>query len=218
MKKVPVMNKAIFLAVFMVITSFVVGISLYPQMPDVIASHWDYRGIVDGYMSKFWGIFLMPLVTAGILALLIIIPVIDPLKKNIKSFRKYYDEFIVILTAFLLYIYILTIMWNLGYVFNMTSMIAPAMGFLFYFLGILVQHSKRNWFIGIRTPCTLSSDKVWKKTHLIGGDLLRAAGIAALSGMFFPDYAMYFIVLPIVLVMAYTIVFSYLEYEKQKKN
>ena len=53
------------------------------------------KGQVDGYMSKFWGIFLLPLVLVGVALLFMVIPKIDPLKANIEKFRKYYDGFII---------------------------------------------------------------------------------------------------------------------------
>ena len=139
------MNKTIILTIAMIFISFASGIYLYPQMPNLIASHWNIAGDVDSYMSKFWGLFLLPLSTALIFIILMIIPKIDPLKKNIESFRKYYDRFIMLLTAFMLYIHLLTIFWNLGYIFNMSQMMAPAMGVLFYYLGDLIRNSKRNW-------------------------------------------------------------------------
>ena len=45
--------------------SFIVGIYLYPQMPEKMASHWNVKGEVDGYLSKFWGLFLIPLISIG---------------------------------------------------------------------------------------------------------------------------------------------------------
>ncbi|MCK5176311.1 MAG: SdpI family protein, partial [Candidatus Aenigmarchaeota archaeon] len=144
--------------------SFAIGIYIYPQMPDKMASHWNAQGQVDGYMSKFWGVFLMPTISVGLLLLFLLIPKIDPLKANIEKFRKYYDDFIVMMIAFLFYVYLLTLVWNSGFVFNMTQFLTPASGLMFYYIGILTQNAKRNWFIGIRTPWTLSSENVWNKT------------------------------------------------------
>ena len=211
------MNNTQITAFLIVILTFVLSVAVYPQMPDQLASHWNAEGHVDGYMSKFWGLFLLPFISILMLALFLIIPKIDPLKKNIISFRKYYDQFMIILTAFMLYIHILIIFWNLGHVFNMARMIAPSMGFLFYFIGILVQNSKRNWFIGIRTPWTLSSEKVWNSTHKKGGKLFRIAGIIAFFGFIFPNQAIYLIIFPTLFVAIYTIIFSYYEYKRLNK-
>ena len=100
----------------------------------------------------------------------------------------------------------------------MIQALAPAFGGLFYYCGILAKNAKRNWFIGIRTPWTLSNEKVWDKTHRVGGQLLKIAGIIALFGVFFPSYALLFIFAPVVLVAAYTITYSYIEYKKEVKQ
>ncbi|MBU2634467.1 MAG: DUF1648 domain-containing protein, partial [Nanoarchaeota archaeon] len=159
------MKKTTILALIIIILSFLISIYFYPQLPDQMASHWNSKGEVDDYMSKFWGSFLMPIVSLGILLLFIFIPKIDPLKKNIQAFRKYYDMFIIIMILFLFYIHILTLLWSLNIKYNMTQMLIPAIAILFYYISILMKNSKRNWFIGIRTPWTLSNDKVWEKTH-----------------------------------------------------
>ncbi|RLF30149.1 MAG: hypothetical protein DRJ99_03065 [Thermoplasmata archaeon] len=208
-------NEIIVLGV--ILLSFIIGIYFYPQMPEKIASHWDAQGQVDGYISKFWGLFLMPLLSMMLFLLFIAIPKIDPLKHNIEKFRKYYDGFVVLIIVYLFYVYLLTIFWNIGIRFSMVQPLAPAMGILFYYIGILTENAKRNWFIGIRTPWTLSSEKVWEKTHKIGGKLFKIAGIITFIGVFFQRYALFFILVPIILVAAYTIIYSYFEYQKETR-
>ena len=212
------MRKSEIIILGIILLSFAMGIYFYPQMPDKMASHWNAQGQVDGYLSKFWGLFLMPFVSLGLLLLFILIPKIDPLKKNIEKFRKYFDGFIVLIIVFLFYIYLLTIFWNIGIRFDMGQFLVPALGILFYYAGILVENAKRNWFIGIRTPWTLSSEKVWQKTHKLGGKLFKAAGLIAFAGLFFPGYALYLVLVPVLLVAIYTVVYSYFEYQKQVKK
>jgi len=210
------MRKSEIVAMGIILFSFIVGIYLYPQMPERMASHWNAKGEVDGYMPKFWGLFLMPIVSMLIFLLFIVIPKIDPLKQNIEKFRKYYDGFVVLMIAYLFYIYLLTLLWNAGIRFSIVQLLVPAMGILFYYIGILVENAKRNWFIGIRTPWTLSSEKVWEKTHKIGGKLFKIAGIIAFIGIFFESYALFFIFIPVILVATYTIIYSYFEYQKER--
>jgi len=143
-----------------IILSFFVGVYFYPKMPDRMASHWNIRSEVDGYLPKFWGLFLMPLVSLVMFGLFLAVPKIDPLKENIKKFEKYYCGFILTMIVFLFYIYILTIGANLDLEFNMGMLLIPGMSLLFFYIGLMLENSKRNWFIGIRTPWTLQNDKV----------------------------------------------------------
>ncbi len=206
----------LFILIF-VIVSFIIGIYLYPQMPEQMASHWNAQGNVDGYMSRFWGLFLMPLVLVGLALLFIAIPKIDPLKKNIEKFRKYYDGFIILFLIFMLLVYFQTILWNLGIEISPNIVIPIGLGFLFFYIGILFENAKRNWFIGIRTPWTLSSEKVWNKTHKLGSKMFKIAGIIVLIGFLFQKYATYFILVPVLFVAFYLVVYSYAEYQKEKK-
>ena len=115
------------------------------------------------------------------------------------------------------YIYSLTIFWNFGIKFDMGQLLMPAVGILFFYCGFLVENAKRNWFIGIRTPWTLSSDKVWRKTHKLGGKLFKFAGVITFLGLFLPNYAFFFVIIPVLLLTIYAIFYSYFEYKKEMK-
>src|SRR3989344_5846630 len=143
------MRKAELAALGIVVLSFVLAACAYPYMPDRIASHWNAAGEVDGYMPKLAGLFLLPFVTAAIFLLCVAIPRIDPMKANIEKFRKHYERFMLLIMAFMLYIYVLTMLWETGARFNIMYFIVPAIGILIYYCGVLMENSKRNWFIGI---------------------------------------------------------------------
>jgi len=195
--------------------AFIAGAYFYPQLPSRIASHWDSAGQVNGYMNKFWGIFLLPIMMLGFFALYFIIPKVDPLKNNIQSFRKYYNILWIAIFIFFLYIFGITLAQNIGYRFNITFAMVPAIAALWFFLGTFFTKLKRNWFLGIRTPWTLSNDIVWNKTHKLGGRLFQIAAIIALAGMFFKDDILIVaIVVPAVAVAIITVIYSYIEYKK----
>jgi uncharacterized membrane protein len=169
-------------------------------------------------MSRFWGVFMMPLTSAFILALFLLLPNIDPLKENILAFRKEFNLFILITLIFLAYIWLLTILWNLGYTsFKMGSAILPALGFLFFVIGYVIRKAKRNWFIGIRTPWTLSSDAVWAEIHRIGGTLFMLSGFFAIMGVFFGAYGVWFTLVPLLSSTLFLYVYSYILYQREIK-
>ena len=209
------MKKSNLIILAIILISFIIGLYIYPQMPEKMASHWNFKGEVDGYISRFWGLFLMPFISVVLFLLFLLIPKIDPLKANIEKFRKYFDGFVVLIILFLFYLYLLTIFWNFGVKFSMNQVLPPAFGILFFYCGILIEKAKRNWFIGIRTPWTMSSEKVWEKTHKIGGRLFKISGIIALLGIFFPGLALFFVLIPVIFVVIYTVIYSYFEYRKE---
>ena len=200
-----------------VLLSFALSLYFYEQMPERIASHWNFRGEADAYSPKFWGLFIMPIISVFLAGLLFLIPRIDPMKANVEKFRSYFENFVLIITLFFFYLYSLTIAWNLGARFNLLALITPGFAVLFYYSGVLMEHAKMNWFIGIRTPWTMSSENVWNKTHKIGAKLFKACGAISLLGVFAGDYAIVFVIAPVLLASIYLFIYSYLEYEKEKK-
>jgi uncharacterized membrane protein len=204
------------LSFILVLATFVAGALIYPAMPERIASHWGASGQVNGHMGKFWGTFLLPIIMFFCALLFMVVPRIDPKKENIQKFEKYYDLFILAFLFFFIYIYALTIFFNLGYQFNLTQFMAPALAVLFYAVGIMVAHAEPNWTIGIRTPWTLSSDDVWRKTHKLGGKLFQAVAFICLLGIFIPRYTILFVALPVIAVAIYLFLYSYLEFKKLK--
>jgi len=188
--------------------SFAIGIYYYPQMPEQMASHWNAKGQVDDYLPKFWGLFLIPITLVGLALLFMAVPRIDPLRENIEKFRKYYDGFVILVIVFMIVVYLQTILWSIEIRISPNVFLPIAAGIMFIGAGILCENTRRNWFIGIRTPWTLSSDKVWDKTHRMGGKLFKIAGVIAIAGIFFQSYAVYFVLVPAILVAAYTVVYS----------
>jgi uncharacterized membrane protein len=209
-------------------TTFIIGIALilvavafsaavYNRLPERMASHWGVNDEVNGTISRFWGAFLMPTIALGMLALFLLVPLIDPLKANIATFRPVFNGFIVAIMVFLLYLHVLTILWNLGYQnFRMSTVLLPGLGLIFIFSGILMQQAKRNFFIGIRTPWTLSSDRVWAQTHRVGGVLFIACGAITLLGVFLPGpMAFALILVPIMAVSVFLVAYSYWLYQQE---
>jgi uncharacterized membrane protein len=202
---------------FLILT-FIITIAVYPTAPDRVVSHWNAAGQPDGYMSKFWGLGIIPLIMTACIALFVVIPRLDPLKKNYDKFRNYYEGFILLFVLFLLAIQVQIIVWSTGYHISPNLTLPVLIGILFIYIGFLTEHAEQNWFVGIRTPWTLSSRTVWKKTHELGGKLFKIAGIISFAGLLFQDLAIWFILVPVLAVAAFTIVYSYVEIQKENKD
>jgi uncharacterized membrane protein len=207
------------ISMLLIAVTIIAGIALWNQLPDQMASHWNANDQVDGTMSKFWGVFMMPLVTLGMMVLFLIVPGIDPLKANIAQFRETFNIFIVLIIAFMLYVHGLTLAWSLGYTgFKMSTAMLPFMGVLFIAIGSLLRKAKRNFFIGIRTPWTLSSDTVWNKTHQLGATLFMASGALAIIGGFFGGMiAFWFLFVPLMGSTLFLVVYSYVLYRSETR-
>lgn len=199
------------------IFTFIITSFMYPALPDPIVSHWNAAGQADGYQPRFWGMTLVPLIMAGSLALFMIFPRIDPLKKNYEKFRNYYEGFILLFVLYLLAIQIHIILWGIGYEISPNRTFPILFGILFIYIGFLLEHAEQNWFVGIRTPWTLSSKEVWNKTDAIGGMLFRIAGIISFGGLFILDLAIWLILVPVLAVALFTVIYSYVAFKGEGK-
>ncbi|MCF6277397.1 MAG: DUF1648 domain-containing protein [Anaerolineales bacterium] len=199
-----------------ILASIIIGAFVYDKLPDPMASHWNVNDEVDGYMSRFWGVFMMPLVTFGMFLFFLAIPRLDPLKANIAEFRETFNLFILMIVLFLGYLWKLSIFWNLGFrFFRMSAALLPALGLLFFMIGYMLRKAKRNWFIGIRTPWTLSSDTVWAEVHRLGATLFMVSGGLALLGVFFNTYAIWFTLVPVLGSTLFLYVYSFVLYQRE---
>jgi len=200
--------------VTLVALTALVGLAFLDQLPAEVAIHFGTAGQPDDYTSKSMALALIPALQLGMVALFAALPRIDPLGENLRQFERAYDGFVLVLLGFLGYIHALVVVWNAGYEVPITLALVPAMAVFYYALGALVQDAERNWFVGFRTPWTLSNDEVWADTHTIAGKLMRVAAVLTLGALAVPGYAMVFLVGPVVAVALFTIVYSYWDYRR----
>jgi uncharacterized membrane protein len=196
------------------ILAFALSFYAYPVVPDEVATHWDAGGDVNGSMSREWGLFIAPAIMLGLLGLFYLMPKIDPLRGNIRGFQAVYETFIAAFSVFMLFLHAQVILWNIGIKVGFNHTMPVMLGGLFYVVGGMMEKSKRNWFIGARTPWTLSSDGVWDKTNKLGGRLFKACAIISLAGVAAVDYWVYLVIVPVLASSLYLSPYSYLEYRK----
>jgi len=201
--------------IFLIVVSFALSAFFYNQLPTMLPSHWNVHGQVNGYMPKNIALFIVPALILVFAALFILLPKIDPLRKNYKAFMLYFEGFIFLLVLFLFYIHSLIILAGLGYKINMNYCLVPAISVLFLYIALLMKKAKRNWFVGIRTPWTLSSDLVWKKTHALASKLFVLYAFLFLFVAFFPIF-FWFAMLAVLLLVIALYAYSYFEYAKEK--
>lgn len=191
-------------------------IIVYPSLPPVMQVHFGLNGRPNGFMGSLEGAFILPFITLIILLIFTAIPHIDPLKANIQKFRTQYDIFVALLIAFFAATQVLLIAHNLGSSTNPLYIILPAAGILIFYAGFMLPQTKRNWFIGIRTPWTISSDYVWEKTHKLGGTLFKILGVLVILTAFEPEYAPLIVVL-LIAISLFLVVYSYIIYTEEQK-
>ncbi|WP_280160518.1 SdpI family protein [Priestia megaterium] len=187
-----------------------------PHLPATMPIHWGANGEADGFATKINAMIL----TVGIMVLIYFIiafvPRIDPRKENYKYFSKTYNILLNAVLLLFFFINMSTILQGLGYNVPM-SYIAPIMaGLVFIIIGNYLQRVRSNYFMGIRTPWTLSNETVWKKTHRLSGKLFFIGGLLIFISAFLPEgYKSVIMWGSIVLCVAIPYLYSYLAYKKE---
>ncbi|MFC4357323.1 SdpI family protein [Halobium salinum] len=195
-----------------------VSVLAAPALPERIVTNWNAAGEPSGTMSTPLALALVPLLGAVLVGLFALLPRVDPLRANVADFRVYYDWFVVVFAAYLLVVHAALVAFNLGYPVDVTQLILAAVGVLLFYAGVVLNHVEPNWFVGIRTPWTLSDDRVWDRTHRLGAPLFKLCGVLALVGLLFGEYAVYFVLVPVLATAAVTVVYSYVLYERLNRD
>ncbi|MFN8403970.1 MAG: DUF1648 domain-containing protein [Anaerolineales bacterium] len=73
------------ISLILIAVATLAGVLLWNRLPDPMPAHWNAAGEIDGYMSKFWGVFLMPIITIALLGLFLVIPALIRSKPTLTS-------------------------------------------------------------------------------------------------------------------------------------
>jgi uncharacterized membrane protein len=202
------------LPIALIILTFMVGVLLYPDLPERMPTHWNAQGEIDAWSGKNFAVFFLPIVILATYLLITFIPLIDPLKRNYPKFYFPYFCFRTVLVVFFVLLYFYTLWAALGTKLNINFLIIPAFSVLFIVIGLFLPKVKKNYFVGIRTPWTIHSEEVWDKTHQFGGKFFIAGGIIALISLLFPKYSLSIFITAVLLAAFIPVIYSYFAFRK----
>jgi len=160
---------------------FTVAAVSWHAVPDRIPVHWGISGEPDRWGGRFEGLLVLPLIGVVVYLVLLAAPRIDPGGANYASFTGAYGTVRVVVLVVMLAIQVLMVLAARGRVVDMGTWVPLIVGGLFVVLGNLFGKLRPNWFIGIRTPWTLSSKQSWDRTHRAGGWVFILSGLLLIS-------------------------------------
>lgn len=201
-----------------VLLPFVYLAYTWNQLPEKVPMHWNVKGEVDRYGNKVELLLIPILLPLLVYVIFLVVPKIDP-KNKLKTMGKKLHTLKFLATTFmsLLAIYILYSSKN-ETLYN-PDYIVLFVGVLYIIFGNYFKTIKANYFIGIRTPWTLESETVWKKTHELGGKLWFVGGIIVVLSSLILEQQYYFTVFVVItiIIALVPIVYSYILFRKEKK-
>lgn len=193
----------------------VTAIFIYPHLPEQVPSHWNLKGEVDSYMTRPQGAFAMPLLALSLYLMMILVPVIDPRRDNYFRFKNAYRLMRWSLVLFLGGLYILTMMFSLGYDVNISLVVKAGVALLLTMIGNFMGQFRHNYFVGIKTPWTLANEEVWSQTHRWGGRIWVLGGLICLAmSPLNALWANYLYFATIIVMAVLPMVYSYLLYRR----
>ena len=189
----------------------------YGRLPERIPTHWNIQGQPDGWSSRLFGATLMPAMTLAMVLLFLALPRIDPLRRNYALHGGTYWTIANSVFLLLFGVHVATLGWSLGWRVRIEQWIPFGVGVLFIVIGNVMSRMRPNWFVGIRTPWTLSSETVWRKTHRLGGYTFVVCGfLIAAAGLVREPWAVPVLVAASVAAAVTPVVYSYVVWRREQ--
>ena len=178
MRKISDILKQDWLILSLILLGFALGAYFYPSLPDKVPTHWNASGEVNGYGSKLFGAFGLPSISLAMYLMFLVMPYIDPKRKNYDGFKSTYQFLKYAIILFFFGMEVITLLIASGVIVNKPVFIQIMVSLLFILIGNVMGRFKHNYFVGIRTPWTLANEEVWRKTHRLAAPLWVFGGIA----------------------------------------
>ncbi len=205
-------SKGLKLRIIIVIAMVIASIILYPKLPDIIPTHWNFKGQPDDWGAKWWAAWLIPGISLLLLGLFPILAKIDPRHKNYKKFTGVWEIIQTVIIAFFGFVFIMQ--YYITLVPENQNLMEPimfsAVGLMFIVLGNYMGKVRQNYFVGIKTPWTLHDKEVWQKTHRLGGWVFAIGGLVFLINAWVQIFEGPIFFITILAIVLIPVVYSYL--------
>jgi uncharacterized membrane protein len=177
-----------------------------------IPIHWNISGQVDGTTSKAVGLLLTPALAVGMTALLAVVPFLDPRREHMRQSMRTYTIVSSSVIVFIGLVHLAIVWAALGNQLDIARLMGVGAAAMFAVIGLVIGNTRSNWFLGVRTPWTLSSERSWERTHRLAGRLFLAAAAVMLiaSAVGTPELVFYAVIGSVLLVTVIVVVYSYL--------
>jgi immunity protein, SdpI family len=172
-------RKYFFIAAAVIVAVWLATILIYPHLPNQIPLHWDAWGRVDSYGSRE-KVFVVPGVMVAVVLLFAVLPWLSPRRFEVDAFRSTYLYIMVLVIALIAYLHALLLWAALTKPLDMGRSFLGALFLFLILIGNVLGKVRRNFYVGVRTPWTLASEKVWYATHRFAAKVYVLAGLLGL--------------------------------------
>lgn len=200
----------------LVAAMWIFSAAVWSRLPDRVPIHWDIRGSVDRYGGRAEAALLAPAIATVIWLVMRALPRIDPRRENYAKFAGTYDLVVAMVVVILAAVHVLVLGSGLGWPVPVVRVMPLLVGLVFVVIGNVLPRARPNWWFGVRTPWTLSNDRVWTRTQRVGGFALVLAGIVVMASAALPTPLVIPVLLVAVLAAAFfSVAYSYFAWKQE---
>ena len=168
-------KKTLIITSIVTILPVLIGIICWNRLPDVMATHFGFNNEANGFSSKAFAVFGLPLILLAVLWVGAFVTAHDPKRQNISpkmfSLMLWIAPVISLVAAATIYPV------NLGYELDIAFFSELLLGLMFIIIGNYLPKARQNYTIGIKIPWTLANEENWNRTHRLAGYLWMLCGI-----------------------------------------
>ena len=203
-------NGMMILTTVITLLPIIYGLIIWDKLPEMVPTHWNAAGEIDGYSSKALAVLGLPAFLAVVNIVCQIATRLDPKSKNHSD--KVYMLIVWIVPVLSIILVPMTLFAAQGVEVDVTTISMLICGVLFLIIGNYLPKCRQNYTIGIKVPWTLESEENWNKTHRLAGFIWTICSVIIIIATFL-GYPL--VMLPVMLIMTIVpIVYSYMLYRK----
>lgn len=190
-----------------IILPIFVGLYYWGKLPDSMATHFTFDNEANGWSSKAFAVFGLPLFCLAVHMVCICAVMLDPKRKSING--KMMQLILLICPLVSIFCSIQIYGYALGMHVDGRVLVHLLLGVIFLLLGNYLPKCRHNYTVGIRLPWTLADEENWNSTHHLAGWMYMVAGLVCLANIFLRvDWLSFVVLLGAVLIpAAYSLLF-----------
>ncbi|WP_336775584.1 SdpI family protein [Paenibacillus sp. MMO-58] len=209
--------------ILLIVNAVIFGIAFLVfnhQLPDVVGSHYNVKGEQDGTMTKSGMWLLYAGIGIALPVFLSVVRNVDPRRQNYARFSEYYTLMRWTISLFIHGVFVLMFLQNLDYDLPFVNIVFGGLGIMWMIIGNRMGQLRSNFFMGIRTPWTITDENNWRSTHRLGGRLWFVAGILMLLGacLLSAKWLIAVLIVSMILSVVVPYLYSYLLFTGAKKK
>ena len=176
-----------------------------------LAVHWNAAGEADGFQPALPALLWPAGLSLVVGLLMAAIPRLEPLQDRLDASAPVLRAKWIGMMGLMIYVQVMiaapVLGWRVG-----PDLLLAGVGLLLVMVGNALPKSRPGFFVGIRTPWTLTDTDNWIATHRLGGKLMMAAGAAMVVAAFVPlaaQWRLWAMLAPVIAASLVPVVYSW---------